>query len=84
MLISLTLHLFLTDGPFSEVYKGPEREYTCENLKPGQTYRTRVFCSSRGGDSQVNKVVNKKVLCENKPFTLGLKKMKVCLPFLSR
>ena len=43
-----------TDGPFSVVYEGPEREYQCENLTPGQTYRLKVFCTSRGGESPVS------------------------------
>ncbi len=48
------MFLPLADGVFAEVYKGPEREYLCEDLNPGQTYRLKVLCTSRGGESPVS------------------------------
>ncbi|CAH1781329.1 unnamed protein product [Owenia fusiformis] len=36
---------------FDEVYKGPEKDYNCDRLLPGQTYRCRLCCFSKGGKS---------------------------------
>ncbi|XP_053312265.1 fibronectin type-III domain-containing protein 3A [Spea bombifrons] len=36
------------------VYSGAAREYLCDQLSPGCTYRLRVYCSSDGGQSPVS------------------------------
>ncbi|XP_064639547.1 fibronectin type-III domain-containing protein 3A-like isoform X2 [Lineus longissimus] len=36
---------------FDIVYEGAEREFICDRLKPGHTYRLRVSCVSAGGHS---------------------------------
>ncbi|KAL3846896.1 hypothetical protein ACJMK2_017848 [Sinanodonta woodiana] len=43
----------LDDGKgYEMLYEGSEREHTCDHLIPGQTYRVRVACSSKGGRSE--------------------------------
>ncbi|ELT87402.1 hypothetical protein CAPTEDRAFT_151424 [Capitella teleta] len=36
---------------FEHIYEGEEKEFVCERLMPGQSYRLRVSCCSRGGQS---------------------------------
>ncbi|XP_022087990.1 fibronectin type-III domain-containing protein 3A-like [Acanthaster planci] len=45
-----------TNEPFRSVYEGLERECNLDNLEPGHTYRLRVQCSSRGGESAFSDV----------------------------
>ncbi|XP_010127904.1 PREDICTED: fibronectin type-III domain-containing protein 3a-like [Chlamydotis macqueenii] len=39
------------------VYSGSQREHVCDHLKPGTSYRMRVYCVSKGGESQVSDVL---------------------------
>nr|XP_057935077.1 fibronectin type-III domain-containing protein 3A isoform X2 [Doryrhamphus excisus]XP_057935078.1 fibronectin type-III domain-containing protein 3A isoform X2 [Doryrhamphus excisus]XP_057935079.1 fibronectin type-III domain-containing protein 3A isoform X2 [Doryrhamphus excisus]XP_057935080.1 fibronectin type-III domain-containing protein 3A isoform X2 [Doryrhamphus excisus] len=39
------------------VYSGPSMEYTCDGLKPGYCYQTRVYCMSEGGQSPVSETL---------------------------
>ncbi|XP_025022128.1 fibronectin type-III domain-containing protein 3A [Python bivittatus] len=38
-------------------YKGPMREHVCTHLKPGTSYRLKVSCVGRGGQSQASDVL---------------------------
>ncbi|XP_064615415.1 fibronectin type-III domain-containing protein 3A-like isoform X3 [Liolophura sinensis] len=38
-------------GGYDIVYNGPDREYVCERLTPGHSYRVRAKCRSAGGVS---------------------------------
>ncbi|NXN32311.1 FND3A protein, partial [Nycticryphes semicollaris] len=38
------------------IYSGSQREHVCDHLKPGTSYRMRVYCTSKGGESQVSDV----------------------------
>ncbi|KAK1196998.1 FND3A protein, partial [Pygoscelis papua] len=39
------------------VYSGSQREHVCDHLKPGTSYRMRVYCVSKGGESQASDVM---------------------------
>ena len=39
---------------FELVHEGLDREFKCDGLSPGHTYRVRVACSSVGGQSEVS------------------------------
>ncbi|KAJ8030329.1 Fibronectin type-III domain-containing protein 3A [Holothuria leucospilota] len=45
-----------SDGVFSEVYRGLEKEHLCTDLRPGVSYKVRVSCTSRGGVSPFSDV----------------------------
>uniref|UniRef100_A0A8C3JZ56 Fibronectin type-III domain-containing protein n=1 Tax=Calidris pygmaea TaxID=425635 RepID=A0A8C3JZ56_9CHAR len=38
------------------IYSGSQREHVCDHLKPGTSYRMRVYCVSKGGESQASDV----------------------------
>ncbi|NWH35758.1 FND3A protein, partial [Chloropsis hardwickii] len=38
------------------VYSGAQREHVCDHLRPGTSYRLRVSCASKGGESQASDV----------------------------
>uniref|UniRef100_A0A669PUW2 Fibronectin type-III domain-containing protein n=1 Tax=Phasianus colchicus TaxID=9054 RepID=A0A669PUW2_PHACC len=39
------------------IYSGSQREHVCDHLKPGTSYRMRVHCVSRGGESQASDIL---------------------------
>uniref|UniRef100_A0A8C9F576 Fibronectin type-III domain-containing protein n=1 Tax=Pavo cristatus TaxID=9049 RepID=A0A8C9F576_PAVCR len=39
------------------IYSGSQREHVCDHLKPGTSYRVRVHCVSRGGESQASDIL---------------------------
>ncbi|KAM6323352.1 fibronectin type-III domain-containing protein 3a-like isoform 2-T4 [Podargus strigoides] len=39
------------------IYSGSQREHVCDHLKPGTSYRMRVSCVSKGGESQASDVM---------------------------
>ncbi|XP_009870529.1 PREDICTED: fibronectin type-III domain-containing protein 3a-like [Apaloderma vittatum] len=39
------------------VYSGSQREHVCDHLRPGTSYRMRVYCVSQGGESQASDVL---------------------------
>ncbi|XP_078736241.1 fibronectin type-III domain-containing protein 3A-like isoform X1 [Lampetra fluviatilis] len=41
---------------WEEVYSGPQREHSCDHMRPGASYRLRVSCTSEGGTSQFSEV----------------------------
>ncbi|NXD37598.1 FND3A protein, partial [Copsychus sechellarum] len=43
-------------GRWEPIYSGAQREHVCDHLRPGTSYRLRVSCASRGGDSQASDV----------------------------
>lgn len=47
--------LFLPPGGrWEPIYSGAQREHVCDHLRPGTSYRLRVSCASKGGESQVS------------------------------
>lgn len=47
--------LFLpSGGRWEPIYSGAQREHVCDHLRPGTSYRLRVSCASKGGESQVS------------------------------
>lgn len=44
---------FAAGSKWDVIYSGSQREHVCDHLKPGTSYRMRVHCVSRGGESQV-------------------------------
>ena len=51
---SLFMLTFSACVGFELVYTGAEKEFTCDHLMPGHTYRLRLQCSSAGGQSDVS------------------------------
>ncbi|XP_061862405.1 fibronectin type-III domain-containing protein 3a-like [Colius striatus] len=43
-------------GKWEAVYSGAQREHVCDHLQPGTSYRMRVHCVSKGGESQASDV----------------------------
>ncbi|KAF4802223.1 Fibronectin type-III domain-containing protein 3a [Turdus rufiventris] len=43
-------------GRWEPIYSGAQREHVCDHLRPGTSYRLRVSCASKGGDSQASDV----------------------------
>ncbi|NWY75412.1 FND3A protein, partial [Erithacus rubecula] len=43
-------------GRWEPVYSGAQREHVCERLRAGTSYRLRVSCATRAGDSQASDV----------------------------
>uniref|UniRef100_A0A8D2QHV3 Fibronectin type-III domain-containing protein n=1 Tax=Zonotrichia albicollis TaxID=44394 RepID=A0A8D2QHV3_ZONAL len=43
-------------GRWEPIYSGAQREHVCDHLRPGTSYRLRVSCASKGGESQVSDV----------------------------
>ncbi|XP_054145640.1 fibronectin type-III domain-containing protein 3a-like isoform X1 [Melozone crissalis] len=43
-------------GRWEPIYSGAQREHICDHLRPGTSYRLRVSCASKGGESQVSDV----------------------------
>uniref|UniRef100_A0A8C9L445 Fibronectin type-III domain-containing protein 3a-like n=1 Tax=Serinus canaria TaxID=9135 RepID=A0A8C9L445_SERCA len=41
-------------GRWEPIYSGAQREHVCDHLRPGTSYRLRVSCASKGGESQVS------------------------------
>ncbi|KAJ7395316.1 hypothetical protein BTVI_155953 [Pitangus sulphuratus] len=39
-------------GKWDTIYSGAQREHVCDHLRPGTSYRLRVSCVSKGGESQ--------------------------------
>ncbi|NXI46855.1 FND3A protein, partial [Galbula dea] len=44
-------------GKWDTIYCGSQREHVCDHLKPGTSYRMRVYCVSKGGESQASDVL---------------------------
>ncbi|KFP74588.1 Fibronectin type-III domain-containing protein 3a [Acanthisitta chloris] len=44
-------------GKWDTIYSGAQREHVCDHLRPGTSYRLRVSCASRGGESQASDVL---------------------------
>ncbi|RMB92596.1 hypothetical protein DUI87_30905 [Hirundo rustica rustica] len=43
-------------GKWEPIYSGAQREHVCDHLRPGTSYRLRVSCASKGGESQASDV----------------------------
>ncbi|XP_053811512.1 fibronectin type-III domain-containing protein 3a-like [Vidua chalybeata] len=43
-------------GRWEPIYSGAQREHVCDHLRPGTSYRLRVSCASKGGESQASDV----------------------------
>ncbi|NXV64465.1 FND3A protein, partial [Molothrus ater] len=43
-------------GRWEPIYSGAQREHICDHLRPGTSYRLRVSCASKGGESQASDV----------------------------
>uniref|UniRef100_A0A8C3QXX1 Fibronectin type-III domain-containing protein n=1 Tax=Cyanoderma ruficeps TaxID=181631 RepID=A0A8C3QXX1_9PASS len=43
-------------GRWEPIYNGAQREHVCDHLRPGTSYRLRVSCASKGGQSQASDV----------------------------
>ncbi|NWQ62758.1 FND3A protein, partial [Neopipo cinnamomea] len=43
-------------GKWDTIYSGAQREHVCDHLRPGTSYRLRVSCASKGGESQASDV----------------------------
>ncbi|NXF99775.1 FND3A protein, partial [Sakesphorus luctuosus] len=43
-------------GRWDTIYSGAQREHVCDHLRPGTSYRLRVSCVSKGGESQASDV----------------------------
>ncbi|XP_019391804.1 PREDICTED: fibronectin type-III domain-containing protein 3a-like isoform X1 [Crocodylus porosus] len=39
------------------IYSGSMREHVCDHLKPGTSYKLKVYCISKGGESQASDVL---------------------------
>uniref|UniRef100_A0A8B9BQ38 Fibronectin type-III domain-containing protein n=1 Tax=Anser brachyrhynchus TaxID=132585 RepID=A0A8B9BQ38_9AVES len=47
----------LIGNKWDTIYSGSQREHTCDHLRPGTSYRLRVYCVSKGGESQASDVM---------------------------
>ncbi|NXG17656.1 FND3A protein, partial [Grallaria varia] len=43
-------------GRWDTIYSGAQREHVCDHLRPGTSYRLRVSCVSKAGESQASDV----------------------------
>uniref|UniRef100_A0A8C3L0W8 Fibronectin type-III domain-containing protein n=1 Tax=Chrysolophus pictus TaxID=9089 RepID=A0A8C3L0W8_CHRPC len=48
---------FAAGSKWDTIYSGSQREHVCDHLKPGTSYRMRVHCVSRGGESQASDIL---------------------------
>ncbi|KAL4647725.1 fibronectin type-III domain-containing protein 3A isoform X1 [Arapaima gigas] len=47
----------LSAASWEQVYCGSALEYVCKGLRPGATYLTRLYCISKGGQSQLSETL---------------------------
>ena len=67
MVLMVYVHLY---AGFELIYEGEEQEFLCDHLMPGQTYRLRVACCSKGGRSEVGIIISQVLamyLCASAP-----------------
>lgn len=77
--------LFLPPGGrWEPIYSGAQREHVCDHLRPGTSYRLRVSCASKGGESQVSsrrgKVLLETISVHVQPNALCLCSAMTCVP----